>query len=121
MPVHTSPDGEVEKMTERGRATGGWRKTKGKADIEEISSYTHQPGQKSCIGLCRLEAEERILTFPLLQATLDSRSLPPDWRLAAAGQDKQDGERKRGMERERRMTIDEKCEFVLCNVTTLGN
>ena len=73
--------------------------------------------EKSCIGLCCPEAEEGILTFPLLQASSDPWSLPPDRRLAAAEWDEEDGER-RG---KRRMTTTEKCEFVLYNVTTLGN
>lgn len=71
-----------------------------------------------CIGLCYPEAEEGILTFPLLQAKSDPWLLPPDWRLAAAVPD---GERRKTRRGGGLMTITEKCEFVLCNVTTLGN
>lgn len=113
MPVHTSPDGETEKKMERGREKERWRKNEDRADREKIS--THTPAmENSCIGLSCPEAEEGILTFPSLQATSDPCSLPPSWRLAAA---EQDGERRR-MRRGRRMTLKEKCEFVLCNVTS---
>lgn len=76
--------------------------------------------ENSCIGLCRPEAEEEILTFPLLQATSDPWLPPLVRRQAAAEWDEQDGERRR-TGRKRRRTVTEKCEFVLCKVTTQDN
>lgn len=59
---------------------------------EREKTHTHTPAmENSCIGLCYPEAGEGILTFPSLQASSESWSLPPDWSLTA----EQDGERGR--------------------------
>lgn len=119
VPVHTSPDGETEKgdgeRRERGRDGGKLKAGQTARKLARRHTSTHAPAmENSCIGLRYPEAEEGILTFPSLQATSDPWLLPPDWRLAAAAQD---GERTGGGG----MTITEECEFVLRNVTRLGN
>lgn len=117
MPVHTSPDGETEKgdgeRRERGRDGGKMKAGQTARKLARRHTSTHAPAmENSCIG--PPYPEEGILTFPSLQATSDPWLLPPDWRLAAAAQD---GERTGGGG----MTITEECEFVLRNVTRLGN
>ena len=100
MPVHTSPDGETEKERERERAMEEkWRRGRHTNTLNthirhaQTHARPHTPTMENiCIGLCYPEAEEGILTFPLLQAKSDPWLLPPDWRLAAAAPD---GERRK--------------------------